>query len=485
MPEDIDVTSAKQRGTPTPDPADDRAVPLALVRTRWLLLIAIGYLVVFGTRGRLEIWPHYVFLGALLGSNVVVAWLGKRPERWPQLLEVVTVADVLAVTMVIGFVDPSVEMYLACFAALIMASALARVGLVSGLMLLIMASYALFLYDAFGDRLWRDHNLLLRLPFVFVIGVYFSSVARHLQTQKARTTRIQIEARQTAQRAHKMEREHYRLRALSQIGQIGLTSVGKAPARVMLEMGKRMRDALALSRGSVVLFSTEDGESKVTAKSKDGSSEVILSPQNPEDLQELLEEGKLTELHPEKSRVVKKQLEALVPVSGAFGSVLVVPIGKKSEVAGAFFLMDRNPNRSFSDGELDFCSTVAIMAFSFLQERERIENEALLRSLLANAPVMVFSLDGEASITVLAGKVLAVLQLQPGEWIGRSIYDLSGAPELTRIDVEEVLGGKSFTGKLQIRNFVFEIQYSPLRDLDGEISGVIGVTTALLEQLSD
>jgi len=62
---------------------------------------------------------------------------------------------------------------------------------------------------------------------------------------------------------------------------------------------------------------------------------------------------------------------------------------------------------------------------------------------------------------------------------------LGGAPELTRIDVDEVLRGKSFTGKLQIRSFVFEIQYSPLRDLDGEISGVIGVTTALLEQLSD
>jgi PAS domain-containing protein len=250
-------------------------------------------------------------------------------------------------------------------------------------------------------------------------------------------------------------------------------------------MGMRLRDALALGRSSVVLFSPDESETKIAAKSKDGSSEVIRSPLKQEDLLALLEKGKLTELHPEGSRMLQRQLEAMVPVSGAFGSVLVVPIGKKSDTAGAFFLMDRNPNRSFSDGERDFCSTVAMMAFSFLQERERIENEALLRSLLANAPVVVFALDREACITVLAGKVLTALQVQAGEWVGRSVYDLSGAPELTRIDVEEVLDGKSFTGKLQIRSFVFEIQYSPLRDLDGNISGVIGVTTALLEQLSD
>jgi len=479
------MTSAKPKGEPTPDPAENRSLPLALVRARWLLVIAFGYLIVFGSRSHLEIWPHFVFLGALLLSNAVVAWLGRRPERWPQMLELVTVADVLAVAMVIGFVDPSVEMYIACFAGLIMGSALAHVGLVSGLTLLITISYAVFLYNEFGNAMWRDQNLLLRLPFVFVIGVYFSTVAQHLKAQKATTTRVEIEARQTAQRAHKMEREHYRLRALSQIGQIGLTSAGKPPARVMLGMGKRMRDALALSRSSVVLFSSDDPETTVAAKSKDGSSEVIRSTVSPEALQELLEKGKLTELHPESSRAMQRQLEELVPVSGAFGSVMVVPIGKKSDVAGAFFLMDRNPNRSFSDGERDFCSTVAMMALSFLQERKRIENEALLRSLLANAPVVVFALDREANITVLEGKVLAALQVQSGEWLGRSVYELSGAPELTRIDVDEVLRGKSFTGKLQIRSFVFEIQYSPLRDLDGEISGVIGVTTALLEQLSD
>jgi PAS domain-containing protein len=478
------MKSASQKGTPTPEPVDDRALPLALVRARWLLIITFGYLIVFASNGRLEIWPHYVFIGALILSNIVVAWLGGRQEKWPQLLEFVTVADVLSVAMVIAFVDPSVEMYLACFAGLIMGAALARVGLVSGLMALITIAYAVYLYNEVGDAIWRDQNILLRFPLVFVIGVYFGTVARHLRVQKARTTRLEIEARQTAQRAYKMEREHYRLSALSQIGQIGLTSAGKVPARVLLEMGKRMRDALALSRSAVVLFTPEQQAIKVVAKSKDGSSEVIYAPPSPQDLSELLDEGKLTELHPESSKMMQRLLEKFVPVSAAFGSVLIAPIGKKSEDTGAFFLMDRNPNRSFSDGELDFCRTVSMMALSYLQERERIENEALLRSLLANAPVVVFALDREGDITVLAGKVLAALKVQPGDWVGRSIYDLSGAPQMTRIDVEEVLAGKSFTGKLQIRSFVFEIQYSPLRDLDGNISGVIGVTTALLEQLS-
>jgi PAS domain-containing protein len=479
------MTSPSQTGTAPSESVEDRALPRALVRARWLLVITFAYLILFASGGRPQIWPHYVFIGALLLSNLVVTWLGSRKKQWNQLLELVTVADVLSLAMVIAFVDPSVEMYVACFAGLILGAALARVGLVSGLMLLITVSYAVYLYNEFGSGIWRNQILLLRLPLVFVVGVYFSTVARHLRAQTARTTRLEIEARQTAQRAYKMEREHYRLKALSQIGQIGLTSGGKAPARIMLEMGKRIRDALALSRSAVVLFAPDEPEIKVVAKSKDGSSEVIFAPPSPEDLHELMDSGKLTELHPENSRMMQRQLEKFVPVSAAFGSVLIAPIGKNSEDTGAFFLMDRNPNRSFSDGERDFCTTVSMMALSYLQERDRIENEALLRSLLANAPVVVFALDREAKITVLAGKVLAALQVQSGEWVGRSVYELSGAPELTRIDVEEVLGGKAFTGKLQIRSFVFEIQYSPLRDLDGNISGVIGVTTALLEQLPE
>ncbi|MFQ5743214.1 MAG: PAS domain-containing protein [Acidobacteriota bacterium] len=457
------------------------ALPRSIIRSRWTLVVTAGYLVVFGTPDRMPPWPQLLFVAAMLLSNSIIARLGARAERWPQLLEVVTVLDVLAVTMVIGFVDPSIELYLATFAGLILGTALGRVGITGSLMLLVCASYGAFLYNAIGGGLWRSQELLLRMPFLFGVALYFGSVGQHLQSERARTLRLKLMARQNAQRTTLLEREQDRLRALSEIGRLGLTGAGADPAGVLLGMSERVRKVLAVDRCSLSLFDLTGQRKNMITATKDKRSEVRVLEWNPEHLLTILDAGKITELHPKESIVQKGRVNELLPGSESFGSILVAPIRPHEHLIGALFLLDSSRERSFNDGERDFCWTVALMAGAFLQARDRLENEVRLRTLINNAPVLMFALDGAGTITLFEGKVLETLEVRPQEFVGHSIYEVCGDPRRTRADLETTLAGTPFTGTLRIRGIAFETQYLPLRDLDDQISGVIGVATAVIE----
>ncbi|MDQ3318026.1 MAG: PAS domain S-box protein, partial [Actinomycetota bacterium] len=69
-------------------------------------------------------------------------------------------------------------------------------------------------------------------------------------------------------------------------------------------------------------------------------------------------------------------------------------------------------------------------------ERRRTEealeqSEELLRTVVTNAPVVLFSLDAEGTFTLSAGRGLETLGLRSDELVGRSVFDVyAGAPEV-------------------------------------------------------
>jgi len=110
--------------------------------------------------------------------------------------------------------------------------------------------------------------------------------------------------------------------------------------------------------------------------------------------------------------------------------------------------------------------------------REDLEaSEARLRAVVANAPIVLFSVDRAGVFTLSEGKSLEPLGLLPGEAVGRSVYDLyRDSPEIIAC-IQRALGGEAFTSMAEVAGLVYETYYSPLLDDDGEITGVIGVAT--------
>ena len=123
-----------------------------------------------------------------------------------------------------------------------------------------------------------------------------------------------------------------------------------------------------------------------------------------------------------------------------------------------------------------------------ITERKRAEqaireSEQRLRTLVTNAPVILFAIDREGMFTVEEGKGLSGLGLTPGQNVGRSVFDVyRDVPEV--IDAaRRALAGESFTATVELAGgLVFEAHYAPLRDQHGQVSGGIAVGTDITER---
>jgi PAS domain-containing protein len=476
------MSSAKATATPTtPAIAAEEAFPRGIVTSRWLLVLAVISLLVFGSQGQARLVPHYALAAAMVLSNALLAWLRTGGPRWARALEVITVADVLALTLVIGWVDPSPHTYLVVFAALVLASALGRVGLVMSMMLLVCGAYAGYLYTEIGADFWRRVELIVRVPFLFAIGLHFATIAAYMKTEKAERESLVLEARQYAERAQHLSQEQDRLRALSQIGRLGLTAANAHPVKILLEIAHRAQRALEVDRCTVVIFARENQAQAWNGHSKDNSVEVRTLACAPDALDAILLNSALTELHPGESKDLLANVKVFFPDSNPFGSLLVAPVNADDKLVGALFLIDKDHQRKFNDGERDFFWTASLMSGAFIGARERLESETRLRTLITNAPLIMFALGTDGVIQLFEGKGSAMLRKRPSEFVGKSLFEVAGNRDATEKAFAAAASGRMVTGTLELCNVLFETQYSPLRGVDGEISGVMGVTTAILD----
>lgn len=462
-------------------PAPESSFPYAVLRSRWLLVVAVTALVAFG--GPAAPTPtQYALAGAMILSNLALAMLRQRGLRMTQALEVLTMVDVLVVTLVVYWVDPSRPTYLAVFAALVLAAALARVPVIMMLMVLVCAAYAIYLFSEIGPGFWRQVALVLRVPFIFAVGLHFASIASHLKKEKGERETLVAKAKQHAERAEHLSKEQDRLRALSQIGRVALTSSDTNPVRVLLEMAHRAQRALDADRCSLIVFPRNAQEAHWNGRTKDRNIEVRSLPVDPTALRSILADGKITELHPGDDKDLMERVKPFFPDSNPFGSLLVAPIaaGDDDTPGGALFLLDADHKRRYNDGEVDFFWTVALMTGAYIHAREKLEHEVQLRTLITNAPVIMFALTADGVITLFEGRGAAVLQARPEQHVGKSLLEIVGNPEETREAFETALAGRIAAGSMLLEDTLFETQYSPLRGVDGEIAGVMGVTTAIL-----
>src|SRR5438445_463719 len=116
------------------------------------------------------------------------------------------------------------------------------------------------------------------------------------------------------------------------------------------------------------------------------------------------------------------------------------------------------------------------------QERALRENKERLRTVIAGAPLVLFALDGEGVFTMVEGRGLDAVGVRPALLIGRSAFALFADLPQALADVRRALTGETFSSTVEIFGVVFEAWYSPVRDVDGTVAGVIGVGTDISER---
>ena len=109
------------------------------------------------------------------------------------------------------------------------------------------------------------------------------------------------------------------------------------------------------------------------------------------------------------------------------------------------------------------------------------DTQERLGIIIANAPVILFSIDRTRTYTCCDGKGLSALGRRPHESVGRSVSEIYGDYPDVLAAVERAFTGEAFARTHEIGAAVFEVQYSPVAGADGETLSVTGVALDVTE----
>jgi two-component system, cell cycle sensor histidine kinase and response regulator CckA len=103
-------------------------------------------------------------------------------------------------------------------------------------------------------------------------------------------------------------------------------------------------------------------------------------------------------------------------------------------------------------------------------------NQRRLHAVVSSLPVVVWVIDRGGRVTLAEGSGLEMLNLNPRELVGRSVFELyRDVPEIIA-NIERALDGRTFTAVVALGDRVVETWFSPLRDDQGAMTGAIGVS---------
>ena len=98
-----------------------------------------------------------------------------------------------------------------------------------------------------------------------------------------------------------------------------------------------------------------------------------------------------------------------------------------------------------------------------------------LTTVVATAPIILFTLDPRGIVLLAQGGGLASLGLRPSEIVGRSVFDLLGNATGTRSAVRQALGGTASVTSIERAGLVYQASLTPELDPTGTVVAVTGV----------
>jgi PAS domain S-box-containing protein len=110
------------------------------------------------------------------------------------------------------------------------------------------------------------------------------------------------------------------------------------------------------------------------------------------------------------------------------------------------------------------------------------ERELRLRTLLASVPVTLWAVDRRGVFTFVQGRDIDPLENAYESLVGRSVFEVyRGAPQLLE-NMRRALAGEELLRTIEVGERTFEIHHTLLRDQQGAVDSVIGVSIDVTER---
>lgn len=110
------------------------------------------------------------------------------------------------------------------------------------------------------------------------------------------------------------------------------------------------------------------------------------------------------------------------------------------------------------------------------------ESERRLRTVVQNAPAIIFILDREGIFRLSEGQALAKLGLAPGEVVGKSALEIYRDVPAVVESIQQALSGQLTRTVVELPGVVFDTVFSPVLDRAGLPAGLIGIAIDITER---
>jgi PAS domain S-box-containing protein len=113
---------------------------------------------------------------------------------------------------------------------------------------------------------------------------------------------------------------------------------------------------------------------------------------------------------------------------------------------------------------------------------QRDDARERLRSVLTMLPIILWSYDAHGVLTLSEGQGLQALGMKPGDFVGRSLFELyADAPDILHA-VERGLRGETFSIEVEFMGVWFDARFLPERGPDGKVVAVSGLALNITER---
>jgi len=117
----------------------------------------------------------------------------------------------------------------------------------------------------------------------------------------------------------------------------------------------------------------------------------------------------------------------------------------------------------------------AVAALDAVEREGRLRRrEERLRTVVENAPLVLYVYDADGTLTRLEGKGLETFPLPPEQMLGETVFDLFAGNDPVMAATDRVLEGESVSFTAELMGRVFEFSSHPVVE-DGEVQRVVGV----------
>jgi PAS domain S-box-containing protein len=176
----------------------------------------------------------------------------------------------------------------------------------------------------------------------------------------------------------------------------------------------------------------------------------------------------------------------------SFRAVAAVPIATDVEVVGVIELFGTAP-READPLQGEVLASVAGQLAEFVRrlaaEQALARTQEQLRTVVGNAPVILFGFDREGRFTMGEGRGASAAGLRMEDFAGRSIFELYRDVPAMVENARRALGGEAFTATVELDRSadggacrVYETRYNPIFDARGQVAEVIGVATDVTDR---